>query len=236
MSLIPLWAFAGTIIWVALCTAAAWKVYSSGNNAKITHSKGFLIGSILLLALAPCILLIIQGTGGTPSISHISVHLLFSAILAGAAYRNAQAVTEENKSNQPFRQKSALLVCIGNAVVFGVYFAQNWNSGLEDAIPGFVGAVVLLVVLMVIGHIALAILHMPAEEVESSPDERERLIETLSNRNGNFMILLGFWTVPFLALSPLPGVIVLNIWLALLVLSSLIKYGSVALYYQFGDL
>jgi hypothetical protein len=235
MSLIPLWAFAGTIIWVALCTVAVWKVYSSGNNAQITHAKGFLIGSILLLALAPCILLIIQGTGGTPSISQISVHLLFSAVLAGAAYRNAQA-DEENNSNQPYRQKSALLMCIANAGVFGVYFAQNWNSSLEDAIPGFVGAVVLLVVLMVIGHIALAILHLPVDEVESSPDERERLIETLGNRNANFIIALGFWTVPFLALSPLPGVIVLNSWLAFLVLSSLIKYGSVAMYYQFGDL
>ncbi|MEM7366906.1 MAG: hypothetical protein AAF525_23070 [Pseudomonadota bacterium] len=59
-------------------------------------------------------------------------------------------------------------------------------------------------------------------------------IETLSSRNGNVVILAGFWTVPFLALSPAPATLVINCWLACLVLATVVRYSSVVAYWRWG--
>ncbi len=228
---------AGVALWVLLLCGFAVNLYRQRRNGAFYAEQALLIGSLLLLALAPCVLLIIRFAGGVPSIGHIAIHLVFSCLLLVAAYLSRQRrlnAAPDDGSSVTYSEESAMVVVLGQVLVFGGYFYLNWSASLEELIPAFFAAVVLLVIIMVIGHIIVALFHYPIEEIDAPIDERGRQIDALGNRNGNWVILAGFWTVPFLALSPVPASLVLNCWLAFLVLASIVKYSSVIVYSRLG--
>lgn len=227
---------AGVGLWVALLLVGAWRIYRKRRDGAFYTEHAFVIGSVLLLAIAPVVLVIVHFVDGAPSIGHIAVHLLGAVLLLAAAYqaRRRRLNPELEGSPQTYREKSAVLVVLSQMLVFGAYFYANWSATLEEMIPAFVGALVLLVIIMVIGHIVIAVFHYPVEEIDEPMDQMARQIDVLGNRNGNLIIVAGFWIVPFLALSPAPAPLVLNCWLAFLVLSAVVKYGSVVAYSRLG--
>jgi hypothetical protein len=226
----------GVALWVAVLIVWAWSIYRKRRNGAFFTEHALVIGSLLLLAIAPCVLLMIHVAGGVPSIGHISIHLLGAMLLLAAAFqsRRRRLDPELDGSPQSYREKSAVLVVLGQILVFSAYFYANWSATLEQLIPAFIGALVLLVIIMVIGHIVIAVFHYPIDEIDEPIDQMASQIEALGNRNGNLIIVAGFWTVPFLALSPAPAPLVLNCWLAFLVLSAVVKYGSVIAYSRLG--
>ena len=231
-----IWAFTGVALWVTVLATQIWRIYRKRENGTFYTEHALMIGSLLLLAIAPCVLLVIHFVDSEPSISHIIVHLLGAILLVVAALvsRRRRLNPELDGSTQSFREKSAVLIALGQILVFGAYFYMNWSATLAELIPAFIGALVLLIIIMVIGHIVIAVFHHPIDEINEPIDQMASQIEALGNRNGNLIILVGFWTVPFLALSPAPAPFVLNCWLALLVLSAVVKHGSVIAYSRLG--
>ncbi len=226
----------GVALWVAVLLAWAWSIYRKRGNGVFFTEHALVIGSLLLLAIAPCVLLVIHFAGGVPSIGHIAIHLLGGVLLLAAAFqsRRRRLDPELDGSAQTYSEKSAVVVVLGQVLVFVTYFYLNWSATIEELIPAFIGALVLLVIIMVIGHIVIALFHYPIDEIDEPIDERARQIEALGTRNGNLVIMAGFWTLPFLALSPVPAPLVVNCWLAFLVLSAVVKYGSVIVYSRLG--
>lgn len=227
----------GVALWVLLLTGLALRLYLRRRNGSFYAEHALVIGSLLLLALAPCVLLVIRFLGGTPSIAQIAIHLVFAGLLLVAAWQSRRQRLSpggDDGSTVTYSEKSAAVVVLGQLVVFGGYFWQHWSSSLAELIPAFVGALVLLVIIMVVGHIIIALFHYPIQEIDEPLDERARQIEALADRNGNLVIMAGFWTVPFLALSPAPAALVINCWLAFLVLSAVVKYGSIVAYARLG--
>ncbi len=224
------------VVWVLMCFAAALSIYRRRERGEFYQEHQFLILTILMLALAPSVLLITYFLTGSASPSQIIIHLVLAVLLmlAFARARHRRLNLTNTDSAQTFHEKSALLVVVGQLIVFGGYFYSTWNSCLETAIPAFVGSVVMLIIILIAGHILIALLHSPIGDLNEPADERDRLILLRSSRNAGWITSLGFWSIPVMALAPLSMHHVLNIWLAVLVLSSVIQYGSIAAYYRFG--
>jgi hypothetical protein len=77
---------------------------------------------------------------------------------------------------------------------------------------------------------------LPADELDAPPDERDQAIERLGARNAGYVVGVGFWVVPGLAVGPVETFIVVNTWFAFLVLSELVRCSSVVAYYRWGDI
>lgn len=82
---------------------------------------------------------------------------------------------ERVMSELSFQEKSAWLLFLSLLLVFGLYFASVLPSESANVRPDqvllFVGVVVLLVVLQIVGHALLAI-----QDRRTEADERDRLI------------------------------------------------------------
>jgi hypothetical protein len=94
-----------------------------------------------------------------------------------------------------FQEKSLWLTLFGLLVAFGVYFWLLWQmvgAGVvaSDVLPAQVGLLVattiLLVVVLITGHIAIAIVDRRTET-----DERDRLIACTGERYGGFVLATG---------------------------------------------
>ncbi|MEM7365843.1 MAG: hypothetical protein AAF525_17630, partial [Pseudomonadota bacterium] len=148
----------GVAVWVVLLMAWAFSIYRKRRDGTFFTEHALVIGSLLLLSIAPCVLVVIRFAGGVPSLGHITIHLLGAVLLLVAAFvsRRRRLDPTFEGSSHTFREKSAMLIVLGQLLVFLTYFYFNWAASLETMIPAFIGAVVLLVVIMVIGHITIA--------------------------------------------------------------------------------
>lgn len=234
----PMIIWAGTLVWVAFCLTGTTVILRRRWQGRFFMEHAYLTGVLLLLALAPCIGLLVFAISGVISFWSGGMQLIFAVLLGLAAYRARQhrLNPQTSSSARTFKEKSAALVLVTILVVFAAYFIHTWGSDLDMAIPSLIGSVALLVVMMVIGHITLALLHTPADELNEEPDERDRAVELLSMRNAYYVLSVGIWVVPIVAISPLPTLTQVNLWLALVVISEAVKYGSVFSYYRFGDI
>lgn len=134
-----------------------------------------------------------------------------------------------------FEEKSVWIQLVGTVVGLGIYFliaARMMVAGVTDLVayvPLFVGTVVLLVVLLVIGHIVAAI----ASQREGR-DERDRLIEWRAENNSSWLVAAG-------VIAAITGMVfsVQNVWIAhilllSLVLSEVLGFVLRLVYYRFG--
>ena len=237
MHSIPLIPLIGTLFWVAFCTFFIVTLLGKRKQGSFHPEHAFQTGGFIVLGLAPCIGLLEFTIGGELTFWGGGIHTLIAVTLFAAAYRSHiyRLDPESSFSGSTYREKSAMLVVATLLYVYFGYFIRVWNGTLEAAIPVFIGSVVLLVVIMIAGHIGIAIFHAPLDEVDQPVDERDQSIELLSSRNANYVITAGFWMVPFLIIAPVETFIAVNIWFALLVLSEIVRYGSVIVYYRWGE-
>ncbi|MAF08802.1 MAG: hypothetical protein CL389_13245 [Acidiferrobacteraceae bacterium] len=234
----PMILWVGTLVWVAFCLTGTALLLRRRRQGRFFMEHAYLTGVLLLLALAPCIGLLVFAISGVVSFWSGGMQVIFATLLGLAAFRARQhrLNPQTSYSARTFKEKSAALVLVTLLVVFATYFIRTWGSDLDTAIPAFIGAVALLIVVMVIGHITLALFHAPAEELNEEPDERDKAVELLSMRNAYYVLSMGIWVVPIVAVSSLPTLTQVNIWLAVVVISEAVKYGSVFSYYRFGDI
>ena len=94
-----------------------------------------------------------------------------------------------------FREKSLWVTLLGLGLTFGGYFGSVYATSRhlpvsKDLLPLhaglFIGATVALVVILVAGHIAMALLDRRTE-----PDERDRSIELRAGSYGSFVLATG---------------------------------------------
>lgn len=236
MSSIPTPLLALAAAWIVACLGAAARLWIRRRGRPFTTEHGFSLAGFGLLALAPCTLIAVRLLSGESRLfgALLQVALALALFAAARQARRARLDPEAAGSMRGFREKSAWLVLLALALVFGNYFVGAWNAAPEQAMSAFVDTVVLLVVLMVAGHVVIALFHTPADDLDAPEDERDRAVSLKSMRNAYYVLAAGFWSVPVMLIKPLPLALSLNIWLAVLVLAEISYYGSVVAGYRRG--
>jgi hypothetical protein len=102
---------------------------------------------------------------------------------------------ERTNMSMTFQEKSQWVTLLGLLVAFGGYFKSAWQTLLPtpvapDILPDqaslFLAATILLVVILVTGHIVIAIF-----DHRTDTDERDRLIELKGERYGSLVLACG---------------------------------------------
>ena len=131
------------------------------------------------------------------------------------------------------REKSLWLVGLSLILVFGLYFWWVLPAPTADVLPNqvglFVGAVILLVALQVVGHGLIAVLDRRTET-----DERDRLIGLIGERNGSFVLAVGVFLSLCAAVFTQGNFLFTHVLLAFWVLASLVSIGTSLWLYRRG--
>ena len=132
-----------------------------------------------------------------------------------------------------YREKSLWLVGLSLILVFGLYFWWVLPAPTADVLPNqvglFVGAVMLLVALQVVGQGLIAILDRRTET-----DERDRLIGLIGERNGSFVLAVGVFLSLCAAVFTQGNFLFTHVLLAFWVLASLVSIGTSLWLYRRG--
>ncbi len=138
-------------------------------------------------------------------------------------------------SNTSFEEKSVWIQLIGLVAVLGAYFViagimlSQGITDLRPYVPLFCVAVALLVIVLVAGHVAVALASKP-----EGRDERDRLIGWRAESNSAWILgASAFMAVTGMVLS------IENVWIAhflmlCMMLSEIAKCGFQLLYYRRG--
>lgn len=236
MTAIPLSLMLAAACWLALCGAAAFFAFRRFGGFP-RHAGGVLLFAGLgLLALAPLTFLTLLRLTGNPSYLGSAVQVAAAVLCFAAAWRARKVALkpEASTGNRTFAEKSAVVVLIALLALSVQYFSSAWPLTGKAAVEHFLGSVVLLVALMIVGHILIALFHHPHADLDAPRDERDRAVDLHSMRNAYYFLVAAFWTVPVLLIAGPPLVVSLNIWFGLLVASEIAYYTSVIAYYRFG--
>jgi hypothetical protein len=231
---------------VVVIAVALWMMGGMTLLGKVVHSmyvrhkagivvepyEGPLIGGVVALSVAPLVY-VLSGNlfawgGAIPAVAGV---LLIGLWLSGR--RRARTQRTEGSRAMSFREKSAAVVLLTNLVVFGWYFAKTWDASLAAAVPVFFKAVALSISVLIGAHILIAV-HSRAEDVDAKEDERDKMVDLFSTRNAHYVLLVGAWLVPVLAIQAAAPLVIANTALAVLVATALVSHGSQIVYYRFG--
>jgi len=137
--------------------------------------------------------------------------------------------------NASFEEKSAWVQLIALTVVLGSYFllaGRLLAAGVLELgiyVPLFVGAIVLLVVVLVAGHILVAIASRP-----DGRDERDRLIEWRAESNASWILGMGVLGAIGALLFAVENVWIAHLLLLSMLVSEIAKLLLQVYYYRFG--
>lgn len=146
-----------------------------------------------------------------------------------------------------YREKSAALTFVILSGIYIGYFILTWSLGPGAVIPLFIASTALVILLMAIGHTGLALFEVFGQgwsqarralrtgDIDQAADERDRDANLRSIRNAHYVLVLGIWIVPVLALLSVPAPIVANSAFSAFVLSELVYYGSLVAIYRLGN-
>lgn len=136
-----------------------------------------------------------------------------------------------------FQEKSNLVMAAVISFVYGGYFITVLGWAADDPVrdfawkPLFVGTVVSLVVLAVIGHVAIALIR-PSEA--GAFDERDRIVDLRSEAIGGYALGTGVFVALGLILIDVDVFWVAQTLLAGGVVSELVKYAATFVLYRTG--
>lgn len=226
----------GTVLWTGLCICVAVVLLRRFGGSPLLREQALLLIGVGLLAIAPCTYLLLLWLNESPSAFGSGLQLSGAVLMFAAAWRARQVRLDpqESAGTWAFRQKSALVVLAALCILIFSYFSKAWSVPADQAFAVFVDAIVQLVVLMIVGHIIIALFHGPADELDTPRDERDHAIDLFSMRNAYYVLTAGFLAMPVVIIAQLPLAKALNIWFALLVIAEVIYYSSVIAYYRFG--
>ena len=132
-----------------------------------------------------------------------------------------------------FREKSLWLVLVGLLAAFGFYFWLAFQTTSVDVGPAqagvFVGAVVLLVIVQVIGHLVIVLF-----DRRDDTDERDRLIERQGERIGSFVLASGVFVALCTAVAVPGNFACAHVLLASWVIAQAVEIAAQLWYYRRG--
>ncbi len=137
--------------------------------------------------------------------------------------------------NASFEEKSVWISLLGMVAIFSFYFyvAANMLSAGVTAVgpfvPLFAGVTVLLVIVLVAGHIVVAIASRP-----DGRDERDRLISWRAEHNSSWLLATGVVTAIFGLALPIEPAWIANGLLMAMVLSEVLAHVLKLYYYRRG--
>jgi hypothetical protein len=137
--------------------------------------------------------------------------------------------------NASFEEKSTWITLLGTLFVLGAYFfvaLRMLVAGVTTVvpfIPVFTVAVILLVVLLVAGHVAVAIASRP-----DGRDERDRLISWRAEHNSSWLLATGVIAAAFALATPLSPAWIANGLLLFLFLAEVLNRVLRLYYYRRG--
>ncbi|MBX2999462.1 MAG: hypothetical protein KF893_13180 [Caldilineaceae bacterium] len=132
-----------------------------------------------------------------------------------------------------FQEKSLWLQFVGLIAVFSLYFFSVLPAETATVMPHqiglFVGMVVLLVMIMVAGHILIAII-----DRRNETDERDQLIELKGERNSSYVLATGVFLALCAAVLTEGNFVFTHLLLGFWVLAQLVEIGSQLYFYRRG--
>lgn len=141
----------------------------------------------------------------------------------------------ENAMNASFEEKSVWIQLVGLLVVLGGYFvvaARMFSAGVTVLPPYaglFIGAVVLLVVVLVAGHIVVAVASRP-----DGPDERDRVVGWRAESNSAWVLAAGVFTAIMGLVAAIDTLWIAHLLLFSLFASEVLKLVLQLVYYRRG--
>jgi hypothetical protein len=130
-----------------------------------------------------------------------------------------------------FREKSAWINLVAIVLVYGFYAWRLWGAPPTrlGAIAALIGSTILMIIISVTGHVALAIGRRP-----EAIDERDALVGLRSARNGFHALAAGVWAVIFLAIASPNPIFLAYAALGAFVLAEVVRLASSLVYYRAG--
>lgn len=133
-----------------------------------------------------------------------------------------------------FQEKSLWLVLASLAGVFGGYFALALPLRTADVnaaqVGLFVGAVVVLVIAQIVGHLIVAL----AGDADDRSDERDRLIALKGVRNAGYVLATGVFLALCTAVATTGNFATAHVLLASWVIAQMVEIASQLWYYRRG--
>ena len=135
----------------------------------------------------------------------------------------------------PYREKTAWLSLAAIAITFAPYFAIVAISP-QTALPDlrqlglFATVVIVQVIVLVVGHIYLAI--RGPQEARTAPDERDRAISTRSITAAYYVLIVGMIIVGCVMPFSSGGWKIINAAVFMIVLAELVHYGATVISYR----
>jgi hypothetical protein len=132
-----------------------------------------------------------------------------------------------------FQEKSLWLMFVALIAGFGFYFVTVLPADAANVAPQqvvlFTLAVVLLVIVQIVGHVAIAIVDRRTET-----DERDRLIGLKGTRNAAYVLATGVFLALCAALVTEGNFVYTHVLLGSWVLAQLVEIGSQLFLYRRG--
>ena len=134
-----------------------------------------------------------------------------------------------------FEEKSVWLQLVGTVLVLGSYFVAAGRlmargvTQLVAYVPLFAGAVILLVLTLVAGHIVVAIASRP-----EGRDERDRQIEWRAQSGSGWIVVAGAFTAILGLIVSIDGVWIAHLLLLSVLLSEVARFVLQLVYYRRG--
>lgn len=138
-----------------------------------------------------------------------------------------------------FQEKSLWAILAGLLVVFSGYFYSAYMTILttpaaRDVMPHqaglFIAATVMLVVLLIAGHIVIAL-----SDRRTEPDERDRLIELRGERYGSCVLATGVFMALCTALMTEGNAVMAHVLLGFWVMAHVVEIVSQLVMYRRGS-
>ena len=237
MSAIPPIVLAAAVLWILGCVALFVVVcrgwLARPKNADPHRFPGLRLNGLFLLALAPIVSGIqFLSTGGRMFWAGAGILVVgLIMITYGAALKR----WHERPAGPPpfltFREKSLTAQIAAILLVYGWWGAQLWGRPLSPvgAVGALIGLTVLMIVISVASHIALALWRLP-EQV----DERDALVAMRGARNAYYALGAGVWCVLMLAIAASPFSVLFLGLSGAFALAEVVRLASQLVYYRLG--
>ena len=224
-------------IWTLGCATLGLRVFAGRVRGRLQFDQFLNLLALASLGIAPWISIIVyySGDGGNMLAGLVNVSVAVIAFLAGLRARKARLnPSAVPTSTAPFQQKSATLMLAILVVVYGLYaWLTLQMPGL--VLPLFFAAASLVSVIATVGHVSIALLHVPNDELNAPADERDRAAERYATYRAYYVLALGLWVVPVVSVMKMNLLVVANTAFLFIVLAEIVKYASIVRFYRRGE-
>lgn len=137
-----------------------------------------------------------------------------------------------------FREKSLWLLLVSLCVTFGIYFVlalPTASSQIESAdVAAFIGIVVVLVVVQIIGHALLGMASRRELAAKVQSDERDTLVRLKGSQWGSYVLAVGVFCSLGVGVFVAGNFAFVHVLLAFWVLAQATEYATQLVFYRRG--